>query len=57
MPTIVVRIDVTDVDPTRNDPADIAADIVETYNEDLTHRADSSTGPAKLLSAEWAAWT
>jgi len=55
MSTIVLRIGTTDVDPTLVDPENLAADIVDTYNDDLRHRVNPLNGPVELIEAEWEA--
>lgn len=54
-----IIVDVEDVDPTLNDPQDVAHAILDTYYQDTSGDAvERSMGPAqravKLAGAEWA---
>lgn len=50
---IRVRVDASD-DPVLTDPMDLASDIIDTFNEDMTHRSGWQDGErVELLAAEW----
>jgi len=52
---MIIRVMVSDADPTLTDPEDIAIDIIATFIEDLRHRPPTDLSSVKLVSAEWVA--
>jgi hypothetical protein len=53
---MIIRVKVSDdIDPTTIDPEDIAADVIDTFTDDLRHRISTDIGGVKLLGAEWVA--
>jgi len=55
MAELIIRVKVSDdLDPALTDPEDLAADIIDTFTEDLRHRLSTDIGGVELASAEWA---
>lgn len=51
MATLVITLDVSDVDTMNTDPEDQATDIIEEWNDWASHNGQPSRGT--VMSAEW----